>query len=109
MAKFFGPIGYAVATETRPGVWKDEIVEREYLGDIIRDTSRWTGSQDSTNDDLTINNQFSIVADPFALNHFHTMKYIRYAGANWKVTGVEPKYPRLILSVGGVYNGPVAT
>ena len=106
MAKFFGPIGYAVATETRPGVWKDQIEERNYYGDVIRDTSRWTANPDSTNDDLTINNQFSIVADPFALNHFHTMKYVKYMGAYWKVTSVEPKFPRLIISVGGVYNGP---
>lgn len=109
MAKFFGPIGYAVTTETRPGVWMDSIEERDYFGDVIRDTSRWTTSQDSTNDDLTINNQISIVADPYALNHFHAMKYIGYAGAYWKITAVEPKYPRLILSIGGVYNGPVAT
>lgn len=106
MAKFFGPIGYAVATETRPGVWKDQIEERNYYGDVIRDSSRWTSSPDSTNDDLTINNQFSVVADPFALNHFHTMKYIKFMEAYWKITSVEPKPPRLIISVGGVYNGP---
>ena len=106
MAKFYGPIGYSVSTEVRPGVWKDTIEERNYYGDLIRDTSRWTGSQDSTNDDLTINNQISIVADPFAENNFHSMKYVRFMGANWKITSVEPRFPRLILSVGGVYNGP---
>jgi hypothetical protein len=105
MAKFFGPIGFAITTETRPGVWKDQIEERDYIGDVIRDTSRWAASSDSTNDDLTLNNQISIVADPFALNHFHTMKYIRFGGTNWKITGVEQKYPRLILTIGGVYNG----
>lgn len=106
MAKFYGPIGYSVSTEVRPGVWKDTIEERNYYGDLIRDTSRWTASQDSTNDDLTINNQISIVADPFAENNFHSMKYVRFMGANWKITSVEPRFPRLILSVGGVYNGP---
>ena len=106
MAKFYGPIGYSVSTEVRPGVWKDTIDERNYYGDLIRDTSRWTASQDSTNDDLTINNQISIVADPFAENNFHSMKYVRFMGANWKITSVEPRFPRLILSVGGVYNGP---
>ena len=106
MAKFYGPIGYSVSTEVRPGVWKDTIEERNYYGDLIRDTSLWTGSQDSTNDDLTINNQISIVADPFAENNFHSMKYVRFMGANWKITSVEPRFPRLILSVGGVYNGP---
>ena len=106
MAKFYGPIGYSVSTEVRPGVWKDTIEERNYYGDLIRDTSRWTASQDSTNDDLTINNQISIVADPFAENNFHSMKYVRFMGANWKITSVEPRFPRLILSVGGVFNGP---
>lgn len=106
MAKFYGPIGYSVSTEVRPGVWKDTIEERNYYGDLIRDTSRWTASQDSTNDDLTINNQISIVADPFAENNFHSMKYVRFMGANWKITSVEPRFPRLILSVGGVYSGP---
>ena len=106
MAKFYGPIGYSVSTEVRPGVWKDTIEERNYYGDLIRDTSRWAASQDSTNDDLTINNQISIVADPFAENNFHSMKYVRFMGANWKITSVEPRFPRLILSVGGVYNGP---
>ena len=106
MAKFYGPIGYSVSTEVRPGVWKDTIEERNYYGDLIRDTSRWTASQDSTNDDLTIINQISIVADPFAENNFHSMKYVRFMGANWKITSVAPRFPRLILSVGGVYNGP---
>ena len=106
MAKFFGPIGYAISTETRPGVWKDSIKERDYAGDVIRNTSRWNSSDDSTNDDLTLNNQISIISDPFAMNNFHTMKYVGWMGANWKITSVEVKYPRLILSIGGVYNGP---
>lgn len=108
MPKFFGPIGYAVSTEVRAGVWKDEIVERNYAGDIVRNTSRWSASADSTNDDLTLNNQISIVSDPFAQEHFHSMKYIDYMGAKWKITNVEVQYPRLILTIGGVYNGPVA-
>ena len=106
MTKFYGPIGYAVPTETRPGVWKDQIEERNYYGDIKRNSSRWTASPDSTNDDLNVNAQVSIVADPFAYNNFHSMKYIRFMGANWKITNVEPQDPRLILTIGGVYNGP---
>lgn len=108
MAKFFGPIGFAIPTETRPGVWKDRIEEHNYRGDVVSVSSRWTASSDGTNDDLTLNNKISIVADPFAQNHFHTMKYIRLMDAYWKVTGVEPQYPRLILTIGGVYNGPRA-
>ena len=108
MAKFFGPIGYALQTETRPGFWQDKIEERNYVGEVIRNASRWAANSDSTNDDLTVNNQLSIIADPFAMNHFHAMKYVNWMGTNWKITSVEVQYPRLILQVGGVYNGPVA-
>lgn len=106
MAKFFGSIGYAISVETRPGVWKDQIEEREYAGDFLSNTGRWTTSSDSTNDDLTISNKLSIIADPYAMNNFHTMKYVRFLGACWKIVSIDAtNRPRLILSVGGVYNG----
>lgn len=105
MAKFYGVIGYAETVEVRPGVYEEQIVERTYSGDLIRNTRRYqTGDQ--LNDELNISNEISIVADPFAYDHFHLMRYAQYQGAKWKITNVEVKYPRLILSVGGVYNGP---
>ena len=104
MAKWFGKIGYAAVIETSPGVYSDDITEREYCGDVIRNTSRWSVSSDNVNDNLDINNQFSILADPFAYQNFHSMKYVEYMGTKWKITSVEVQYPRLILSVGGVYN-----
>lgn len=103
MAKFFGAIGFAETIEVQPGVYIDRITERNYYGELIRNTSRWTTSQESINDDLNINNQISIIADPYAVNNFHSMKYIEFMGAKWKITNVEVSYPRLILSVGGVY------
>lgn len=106
MAKFYGSIGYSSSVETRPGVWMDHIEEHKHSGDILRNSSRWAPSQESTNDDLNIGNQISIVADPFAMSHFHSMKYVRWMGANWKITNIDVKYPRLILTIGGVYNGP---
>lgn len=105
MAKWHGVIGYAETSEVTPGVWRDEIVKREYSGDIIRYISRWSTSSNSTNDDLNISNQISIVADPFAYKNFHSMRYIEFMGTEWKITNVEVKYPRLILTLGGVYNG----
>ena len=105
MAKWFGQIGYVQEVQTAPSVWTSEETVREYFGDVIRNTSRWSTNQDSTNDDLTINNQISIVADPFAYQNFHSMKWIEFMGAKWKITSVEPKYPRLILTIGGVWNG----
>jgi hypothetical protein len=103
MAKFYGAIGYSTEVETRPGVWKNQITERHYAGDTIRNSSRWSSSQDSTNDDLNINNQFSVLADPYAYQNFHEMKYIEFMGTRWKITNVEVQYPRLILTVGGEY------
>lgn len=105
MSKFFGKIGYAVNNEIRPGVWADKVVVREYFGDVIRNTRQYQMSE-SLNDNLNVSNQFSIVADPFAYENFHTMKYVEYMGTKWKISNVEVQYPRLILTVGGVYNEP---
>lgn len=104
MAKFFGKIGYAVSEDKRPGVWDEQITEREYFGDLNRNTSRYQSS-DKLNDDLNISNEISIVADPFAYQNFHAMRYVEFMGAKWKISSVEVQYPRLILTVGGVYNG----
>lgn len=105
MNKWFGKIGYITHVQTAPSVWSNEETVREYYGDIIRNSSRWSTNQDSTNDDLSISNQISIVADPFAYQNFHSMKWIEFMDAKWKITSVEPKYPRLILTIGGVWNG----
>lgn len=105
MAKFYGSIGYSTSVEITPGVWQDQITERKYSGDLIRNTSRWSTSSDSTIDDININNQISIIADPYAYQNFHSMKYAEFMGTKWKIANVEVQYPRLILTMGGVYNG----
>lgn len=105
MAKWYGKVGYSETGETSPGVWDNTDTERNYYGEIIQNTSRWSPNSDSTNDNLLINNKISIVADPFAYQNFHKIKYCEFMGAKWEVTNVEPKYPRLILTLGGVYNG----
>lgn len=106
MAKWYGVIGYVETVEKSPGVHKEEITERKYAGDVTRNISRWTASPNSTNDDLSVNNQISIIADPFAYQNFHSMKYVEFMGANWKITNVDASQrPRLILTLGGVYNG----
>lgn len=107
MNKWFGKIGYADQVETAPGVWSDQIVEREYYGDILANF-RNLQSSDKLNDDVNINNKISILADPYADNHFHLMKYAQFAGSNWKITNVEVASPRLILTLGGLYNGEQA-
>lgn len=104
MAKFYGKIGYASTVETKPGVYEEQIVERSYYGDLIHNTRRLQ-SADKVNDDINISNEISIVADPYATNNFHTMRYAVFMGTKWKVSNVEVSYPRLILTLGGVYNG----
>lgn len=104
MAKFYGAIGYAVTEETAPGVWEERITERMYYGELVRNT-RKLQSADQLNDNINVANEISILADPFAYENFHSMKYVEFSGAKWKVTSIEVQYPRLILTVGGVYNG----
>lgn len=104
MNKFYGKIGYAITKETTPGVWVEQIVERSYYGDVIRNIRRLQSSE-NLNDDINVSNEISIVADAFANQNFHSMRYVEYMGTKWKVSGIEVKYPRLILSIGGVYNG----
>lgn len=107
MAKFYGVIGYAESVETRPDVWEEQIVERTYCGDLIRNTRRLDGSA-QVNENLTIGNEISIVSDPYADQNFHAMRYVSFMGAKWKISSVEVKPPRLILSTGGIWNGPTS-
>lgn len=103
MAKFYGTIGYAVTEEIRPGVWEPNVTERNYYGELIRNF-RKLESSGNLNDNINVANEISIVADPFAYENFHSMLYVTYMGAKWKVTNVEVQHPRLILTLGGVYN-----
>ena len=104
MAKFYGIIGYVITKETEPGIYEEVVVENAYYGDVLKD-SRRLQERAKVNDDITISNRISIIADPFANNHFHSMRYVEMMGSKWKITDVEVAFPRLILSIGGVYNG----
>lgn len=104
MAKYYGVIGYAETVEVESGIYVEQIVEIEYVGDVIRNSLRIRGTA-KINDDINVSNQISILADPYASNNFHAMRYATYMGAKWKVSEVEVQYPRLILTLGGVYNG----
>lgn len=107
MAKFFGRIGYGEAQEGAPGVWADVIVERSYYGDVIRNTRKLSEGE-NLNNDLSVGNSISIVADAYANDHFFAIRYVEWAGVLWTVSQVEVQSPRLILSLGEVYNGPTA-
>lgn len=106
MARFYGEIGYGESVETAPGVWDDVVVERSHYGDVIRNT-RTLKEGEKVNNDLSVGNSISIVADAYANNHFFNMKYITWAGTRWIVSNVDVQSPRLILRLGGVYHGPI--
>lgn len=105
MAKFSGKVGFSQTTETAPGVWKPVITQRDYTGDVIREAKNFVASE-QVNDNLRLNNRISIVADDFANQNYAGMKYVVLDGKYWKITQVEIQRPRLILSIGGIYNGP---
>ena len=107
MGTWFGRIGYAEQLETTPGVWEEKIVERNYYGDVVRNYRKLEPSGE-VNDNINVSMEISIVADPYAIQNFHAMRYIEYMGSLWKLSNVEVNYPRLILQIGGLYNGQQA-
>ena len=105
MAKWYGRVGYVKPVQTAPSVWRNEETVHEYYGDILRNSTQWSTNPDSTNDDLTVNHQISIVSDPFACSNCHLIKWVEFMGAKWKVKSIESRPPRLVLTIGGVWNG----
>ena len=105
MAKFYGSVGFVTQQETVPGVATQVAVERNYYGDELKVTRRWEKT-DHLNDDLDVAINISIVADRFAYDNISAIRYVSWMGSKWRVTSVEPQRPRLLLTIGGVYNGP---
>ena len=106
MAKFYGQLGF-VRTVEEPedsGIWIEKATERDYYGDVNRVSRRWESGQ-KVNDDITVNNEISILYDPFVSQNIPLLRYVVWNGVKWKVSSVEVDYPRLKLSVGGIYNG----
>lgn len=108
--KFFGKVGYCWTEEgtgEREGIMEDRAEEREYYGDVLQNNRRYEQGL-SINDDLNVTNRISIVADAFAWDHFFAIKYIEWMGQKWKVVSAEVARPRLVLQIGGIWNGPKA-
>lgn len=103
MAKFYGAIGFSESVETEPGIWEEKVVDKFYYGDIIK-KSRRLQSSGNVIDNITLSNQISIVADPYASHKCCDIRYVEYMDVKWKVTDVENQFPRLILTLGGVYS-----
>lgn len=101
--KWSGKIGFVETKETRPGVWENVTIEHNFYGDVIRDI-RKNQSSGQVNDDINISNRISIVSNSFVRDNLSFMKYIEFMGAKWKITDVEVQYPRLVLTIGGLWN-----
>ena len=109
--RWYGKVGYAEQVEVdpvnAPSVYENVITEKFYTGDIMRNNRRWNNNG-SINGEVTISSQISILSDPYIIDNFHKIRYAEFMGALWCVTDVEPQYPRLVLTLGGVYNGEQA-
>lgn len=105
MAKYFGKIGYATLLEQDGSIWEEDVIEKTYYGDVIRHSARYE-SADQLNDNVKLNDEISIIADDFAFQNTHRMRYVTHLGVKWKITNISVGYPRITLAFGGVYNGP---
>lgn len=106
MPKFSGVVGYGESVDQGDGVWVDTITTRKHRGNVVRNTRRLEANTEQVNDDLTVGNSISIVADAYASKHFWAIRYVEWQGTLWTVRDVEVQSPRLLLRLGGVYNGP---
>jgi len=106
MGKFYGAIGYAETSEVARGVYENTITEKKYSGDVLRNVKNWQAGE-TLNDDVVLSNKISIIADLFAYENFQTIRYVTWMGASWEVKSIEILRPRIILTIGGVYNGPM--
>ena len=104
MAKFYGKIGFVKTAEQEKDIWVTTEDVRSYCGDLVRNQRRWETSN-SVNEDLNVSNEVSIVADQFAYDNLNAMKWVEVLGSKWKINSVTIDYPRISLTIGGVYNG----
>lgn len=102
MAKFYGTVGFVKIVESAQGVWTEQIVERKYYGNVISRTRSLQSN--GVNDNINISDEISIVADPFANENYFAIRFVEYMGAKWKVQSISVQFPRLNLSLGGLYN-----
>ena len=104
MAKFYGAIGYVSQVETVPGVWEDLVIEKNYRGDVVLNQQRWQQT-DIVNDNFNLDNSISIIADGYAYANLGYIKYIVWHGKKWKIQSLAIERPRIVLQIGGLYNG----
>jgi hypothetical protein len=106
MAKYYGNIGFAKLVEKPGSIYEETVIEKPYFGDVLKKSLRYEPSSEKLSDDVKLNNEISILADSFAYQNSHLMRYVTYNGTKWKIASMTDGYPRIIISLGGVYNGP---
>lgn len=104
MAKFYGKVGYVTIVETSSGIFEEVVTEKSYYGELIKNSRSFQNSG-QVNDNINISNEISIISDPYANQNLNFIRYVEFMGAKWKVTNISIQHPRLVLTVGGVYNG----
>lgn len=111
MARFHGAVGFDFGYREKPddpSVYaNDGMMERYYFGDVLKHARKWEAGE-GVNDNLNITNRISIVADDFTVKYCSAIRYVKWAGACWKVTSMDVDRPRIILTLGGVWNGDTA-
>ncbi len=104
--KFSGKIGFWIKDKKiKKGVFKEEIIEKDYVGDIIRNIRRFQSVEDQQNKNLVLNNKLSIISDLYMRENWGSIKYVLWNETKWEVTSIDiGSYPRVIIEIGGVYN-----
>lgn len=109
--KFSGTVGFWIKdVETKPGVYEPKIVEKNYTGDIMSNSRRFQSVDNQLNENLKLVNRLSIISDLYMQKNWPSVKYVLWNGVRWNVSSVDVNlYPRIILELGGVYNGRTPT
>lgn len=107
MARFYGRVGFGHTVEVRPGVWEDVITERKLYGDVLR-PGRSFEEGDKVHRDVRMTNRLSVLADNYVNENIAAIRFVEWKGVLWYITKIDEERPRLILSLGEVYNGPIA-
>lgn len=101
--KYYGALGFVEYIEEPVGVFREVIREYNYYGDVVRIINHSQGAEKVT-DDLKVNNQISVLVDPYALENFANLRYATFNNSKWEVSAVELAYPRLVISFRGLYH-----
>lgn len=99
MARFAGLVGYVTQGESVPGVWSPVENPKQMRGDVIRQSST------SQNGDISLNHRVSLLGDAYAFSNYYNIKWVEVMGVKWAVTSVEIQRPRIIVTLGGLWNG----